>query len=51
MVYSYVSSWSRSYDNQGSTTDERYAVNMVDDSGVSGNTYAICLIMCVFVSA
>ena len=38
----YVSTSSRSYaDNPGSTTDERYAVNMVDETGVSWNTYAI----------
>ncbi|CAH8299727.1 unnamed protein product [Eruca vesicaria subsp. sativa] len=28
----------RSYENQGSTTDERYAVNMVDDSGNAKKT-------------
>ncbi|CAN7045497.1 unnamed protein product [Brassica rapa subsp. trilocularis] len=28
----------RSYENQGSTTDERYAVNMVDDSGSAKKT-------------
>lgn len=46
VVYSCVSSWSRSYaDNPGSNVDERYAVNMVDESGVSGISYAACFIM------
>jgi Ras family protein T1 len=37
----------RSYtDNQESTTDERYAVNMVDES-VSQYTYEICIVMFV----
>ena len=50
VVYCCVSSWSRSYaDNPGSTADERYAVNVVDESGVSGISYAVCFIMCVFV--
>lgn len=48
MWFTVMSSCSRSYENHGSTTDERYAVNMVDDSGVSGTTYSICpLYMCL----
>ncbi|KAF2561669.1 hypothetical protein F2Q70_00018611, partial [Brassica cretica] len=31
----------RSYENQGPTTDERYAVNMVDDSGSAKKTLAM----------